>query len=169
MTCMEIAVNAANDPVRKYSTRNPEKIADEMNIQIVPMPFSKQKGVYTIIERQPIIMIKQDLHPVTRSIVIAHELGHHMLHKAQLKKTPNLQEFNIFDMTDNHIEYEANVFAAQLLLPDDDITDYIYQGYDIEKIVRTMKSDINLVALKVAILNSGSHKFREQEYRNKFY
>ena len=124
MTCMEIAVNAANDLVRKYSTRNPEKIADEMNIQIVPMPFSKQKGVYTIIERQPIIMIKQDLHPVTRSIVIAHELGHHMLHKAQLKKTPNLQEFNIFDMTDNHIEYEANVFAAQLLLPDDEITDY---------------------------------------------
>ena len=115
MTCMEIAVNTANDLVRKYSTRNPEKIADEMNIQIVPMPFSKQKGVYTIIERQPIIMIKQDLHPVTRSIVIAHELGHHMLHKAQLKKTPNLQEFNIFDMTDNHIEYEANVFAAQLL------------------------------------------------------
>lgn len=88
MTCMEIAVNAANDLVRKYSTRNPEKIADEMNIQIVPMPFSKQKGVYTIIERQPIIMIKQDLHPVTRSIVIAHELGHHMLHKAQLKKLP---------------------------------------------------------------------------------
>ena len=92
-----------------------------------------------------------------------------MLHKAQLKKTPNLQEFNILDMTDNHIEYEANVFAAQLLLPDDEITDYIYQGYDIEKIVRTMKSDINLVALKVAILNSGGHKFREQEYRNRFY
>ena len=31
MTCMEIAVNAANDLVRKYSTRNPEKIADEMS------------------------------------------------------------------------------------------------------------------------------------------
>ena len=36
-------------------------------------------------------------------------------------------------MTDNHIEYEANVFAAPQLLPDDDITDYKYPGYDIGK------------------------------------
>ena len=112
MTCMDIAVNAANTLIRKYGTRNPEKLAAQMKIEIAQMPFAKQKGVYTIIERQPFIIIKEDLHPVTRSIVIAHELGHHMLHKAELKKTPTLKEFNIFDMTDNHIEYEYKPCAV---------------------------------------------------------
>ena len=53
-------------------------------------------------------------------------------------------------MTTSRIEYEANVFAAQLMLPDDEITEYIYQGFDVQQIARAMKSDINLVALKVA-------------------
>ena len=114
-------------------------------------------------------MIKAGLHPVTRSIVIAHELGHHILHKDELKKTPSLQEFNLFDMTTSRIEYEANVFAAQMMLPDDEITEYIYQGFDVQQIAHAMKSDINLVALKVAERRSRGYKFREQEYKNKFY
>ena len=163
------AIAAANRIYRKYETRNPEKLAHRMDIIVEELLFKNQKGVYTIIDRQPIIMVKAGLHPVTRSIVIAHELGHHILHKDELKKTPSLQEFNIFDMTTSRIEYEANVFAAQLMLPDDEITEYIYQGFDVQQIARAMKSDINLVALKVAELRSQGHELREQEYRNKFY
>ena len=72
-------------------------------------------------------------------------------------------------MTTSRIEYEANVFAAQMMLPDDEITEYIYQGFDVQQIAHAMKSDINLVALKVAERRSRGYKFREQEYKNKFY
>ena len=35
------------------------------------------------------------------------------------------KEFNIFDMRENRMEYEANIFASQASLPDDTILEYI--------------------------------------------
>ena len=78
------------------------------------------------------------------------------------------QEFNIFDMRENRMEYEANVFAAQASLPDDTIIEYIKRGYDIQQIAKAMHSDINLIALKVDTLNSQGYQFRKQEHRNDF-
>ena len=63
---------------------------------------------------------------------------------------------------------QANLFAAQLMLPDDEIKEYIYRGYDVQQIARAMRSDINLVAIKVAELNRQGCCFREQEFRSNF-
>ena len=71
-------------------------------------------------------------------------------------------------MRENRMEYEANLFAAQLMLPDDEIKEYIYRGYDVQQIARAMRSDINLVAIKVAELNRQGCCFREQEFRSDF-
>ena len=78
------------------------------------------------------------------------------------------QEFNIFDMSDRRMEYEANIFAAQISLPDEEILEYIWQGYDVGQIAGTMYSDINLVALKVAELNRQGYSSRLQEVRGDF-
>lgn len=50
------------------------------------------------------------------------------------------------------MEYEANIFVAQISLPDDEILDYIERGYDVQQIARAMHSNINLVALKADAL-----------------
>ncbi|MDO5401342.1 MAG: ImmA/IrrE family metallo-endopeptidase [Eubacteriales bacterium] len=135
---------------------------------VVPRNFTKQKGVYKVIERNRYIFIKADLHPVMHSIVLLHEIGHDVLHRAEAIRVGGFQEFNIFDMRDHRMEYEANMFAAQIALPDEDILELIYNGYDVGQIARAMESDINLVALKVAELNSRGYSFREQEHRNDF-
>ena len=49
-----------------------------------------------------------------------------------------------------------------------DIMELIYKGFDVAQIARALRSDINLVALKVAELNSRGHSFRPQEYKNTF-
>ena len=51
---------------------------------------------------------------------------------------------------------------------DDEIKEYIYKGFDIHQIARAMRSDINLVAIKVAELNRQGYGFRTQEIRNNF-
>jgi Zn-dependent peptidase ImmA (M78 family) len=61
------------------------------------------------------------------------------------------------------MEYEANLFAAQIALPDDEILEYIHNGYDVEQTAQAMCSDVNLVALKVEDLNRRGYAFREQE------
>ena len=66
------------------------------------------------------------------------------------------------------MEYEANIFAAQISLPDDEILELIERGYDVQQIAKAMTSDINLVALKADDLIMQGYNFRRQEYRKEF-
>ena len=61
------------------------------------------------------------LSPQERKIVAAHELGHILLHSDKLKAAAH-HEMNIYDMGDK-TEYQANLFAADLLIDDEDVED----------------------------------------------
>ena len=52
------SVKAAHQIFNSFHTRNTERIAKNLGIMIVPCNFKSQKGVYKIIERNPIIFIK---------------------------------------------------------------------------------------------------------------
>ena len=41
------------------------------------------------------------------------------------------------------MEYEANIFASQISLPDDEILEYIENGYDIQQIAQMCIRDSN--------------------------
>lgn len=158
-------ITRADTIVREIGTRDPERIAKELGIVIKEVDFDRQKGVYKVIKRNRFIFIKSDLHEVMHRIVLLHEIGHDQLHR---KQATVFQEFNLFDMTSNSMEYEANLFAAQIALPDDDIIEHIYDGLDASQIARAMHSDINLVALKVSELSRRGYSFRNIEHRNDF-
>lgn len=160
-------IDMADILIKRYDTRNPYDIAAELDITIQKRPFTEQLGVFTIVLHNKFIFIKDNLDPVLENIVLLHELGHAMLH-SKVQKKVMFQEFHLFNMKLNRLEYEANVFASQIALPDDEIIDYIHQGYDVQQVASAMNSDINLVALKVEILNRQGYEFREQECRNDF-
>lgn len=161
-------VRKANQIYRRCGTRDPYRIAQELGIQIMECPFSKQRGAYKVIKRNRFIFVRQDLHQVMKDIVIFHEIGHDVLHRNEATKVGGFQEFEIFNMRDNRMEYEANVFASQLALDESDFLDYCERGYDVQQIARAMNSDINLVALKVDTLISQGYRLRPQEHRNDF-
>ena len=71
-------------------------------------------------------------------------------------------------MRDNRMEYEANLFAAQISLSDEDFLELAERGYDTQQIARTLNSDINLVALKADTLISQGYRLRQQEHCNDF-
>jgi len=158
----------ADDIVKQCGTRDPHRIARELGVEIMYCSFSQQRGAYKVVMRNRFMFIKSDLHPVMEKIVLLHELGHDTLHRNEATKVGGFQEFNIFDMRDNRMEYEANIFTAQISLPDDEILEYIERGYDIQQIARTMHSDINLVALKADALIMQGYKLRSQEYKRNF-
>ena len=161
-------VQTANKLVDTLGTRDPHRIARELGIEVVPVDFKRQRGAYKVLMRNRFIFIKNDLHPAMKNIVMLHEIGHDVLHRKEAVKAGGFKEFNIFNMQESRMEYEANMFAAQIALPDDEILEYIYGGYDVGQIARIMCSDINLVALKVSELNMQGHRFREQEHRSSF-
>jgi hypothetical protein len=71
--------------VREYGTRNADKLAEELGIVVIERPFKRQKGIYTVIERNRFVFLKSDLHPVQRSIVLLHEIGHDQNHREVLE------------------------------------------------------------------------------------
>lgn len=163
----EIATKA-NLLVADCGTRDPRRIADGLGIEVLRRPFKQQRGAYKLILGCPFIFLKDDLDPVMEAIVLSHELGHDRLHKDEAERSGGFHEFNIFDMQNNRMEYEANIFASQLMLPDDEVLEYIGSGFDIQQIAAAMDSDINLVALKIDTLISQGYLLRRQEHRNDF-
>lgn len=153
--------------VKHCDTRDPFKIAKELGIKVMFVDeFEKLKGMYRVIKRNRWIFINSNLSEGMQRIVCAHELGHDQLHR-NLAKGDGLMEFVLYDMY-SRPEFEANVFAAQILLPDDELLEHIYNGYDAEQIARIMSSDINLVALKVAAFNQQGYNFRGIDHNTIF-
>ena len=92
--------------------------------------------------------------------------------RSALSKVPHCKIYLIlrhmlYDMRSKP-EYEANIVAAEILLDNDELLDYIYYyRYSAEQIARAMHTDINLVALKIAHLNELGYDLRPIEHRSK--
>ena len=100
--------------VRKYNTRNPFEIINNLNVIVIFYPLKGVKGFYQYFQRNNIIYIDNDLSESEQKVVCAHELGHMFLHK---KCNAIFMDTRTHFVT-NKYENEANTFAAELLIPD---------------------------------------------------
>lgn len=162
------AVTEAKRLHRMYETRNPYLIAKYLGIKIIECDFTTQKGAYRYYQRNGYIFVNKNLDAIMKAIVIFHEIGHHVLHKNEAVAAGYLREFSLFDMKNSEMELEANSFAAEFMLDEDELLEYIDYGYNIAKIARAMNSNINLIALKIVDLNARGYHFREQEHNTRF-
>ena len=157
-----------NRLVKKCGSRNPFEIATDIGVEVLfCKDFGPLKGMYRVIKRNRFIFINKDLTDGMQRIVCAHELGHDQLHRQFAKKNP-IQEFMLYDMRSKP-EYEANIVAAEILLDNEELLEYIYRyRYSAEEIAHAMNTDINLVALKIAHLNELGYDLRPIEHRSDF-
>lgn len=138
---------------KRYGTRDPAKLAEALGISVVyNSSFTALKGFYMVLNRKRYIVINDNLDANEKKIVLAHEIGHDRLHR-DLACDAGLREFVLYDMK-SRPEYEANLFAAELLLDDAEIDSLAREGYDIEEMAKMLETDINLAALKVSAMNA---------------
>lgn len=109
--------------VKKWGTKNPYKLCKYLKIEILYMDLGKIKGIYKKTLTNKFIVINENLSEFCQMIVLAHELGHALLHHSKEIKT--LKDYDLFPKYNNQIEIEANTFAAELL-SDENIDDYEY-------------------------------------------
>ena len=101
--------------IRKYNTQNPFKLAEALNIEYIIGSMGKCSGCYLYLKRHRCIFINEDLSDIDMLFVMAHELGHAILHRAEncyFIRNKTLLSTECF-------EKEANIFAAELLIPDE--------------------------------------------------
>ena len=122
--------------------------------------------MYRVIKRNRFIILNAKNSEQIDRIVCAHELGHDQLHR-DFACRQAFQEFMLYDMSTRR-EYEANIFAAELLLEDETVLEMIAAGLDTVQIAAATETDINLVALKVDCLIRAGHPLRVQQHNSKF-
>lgn len=127
--------------IKKYKTTNPFEIASRMNIHVIEWDLHEEiKGFYQYEKRNRIIFINMNLENNEKIVVCAHELGHAVLHPKV--STPFIRKYTLFSV--DKIEREANLFAAELLIPDD-----CFQEYDnIFDIASAYQVPVELAKLK---------------------
>lgn len=104
--------------VQKWGTRNPEKLASYLDIHVVYKDYSLHtKGYFIKTLRNKFIVVNSALEEWERKIVLAHELGHAVLHFSE--PIYFIREYTLFPV--GPYEQEANKFAAELLIDDDEI------------------------------------------------
>lgn len=94
---------------------DPFALAEMLGVRIRYFPLGGLKGFYLVLNDIPFIAIDRDLPEGLQRIVCAHELGHHLLHRAETSQGFN--DYELYRM-ENRFERDANLFAALLLLPD---------------------------------------------------
>ena len=159
-------IKRARRLVRECETNDPFRIAREAGTEVVFRDLGQLKGMYACIKRNRYIVINQHMGAWLQKLVCAHELGHDQFHR-ELAVNRWMYEFMLYNMNQRP-EYEANVFAAELLLRDMDIIEMSDSGLDIEQIARSLYSDVNLVALKLGLLTQRGYRFRQFDYKNDF-
>jgi len=152
-------IKEARRLVRLFGSRDPFKLARELGIHIIfDYDFNALKGMYKVIKRSRFIFINGNLSEREQRMVCAHELGHDRFHR-QFAKSNTLQEFMLYDMRSKP-EYEANIFASELLVDDSDIFSLIENDYDIFQMAKALGEDMNLILIKIDELRKQGHELR---------
>lgn len=107
---------------KKYGTKNPYSLCSKLKIKILYLDLGEIKGIYKKVLTNKFIVINENLDEFCQKVVLAHELGHAILHNS--KEVQTLKDYDLFPRFSNRIELEANTFAAELLI-DDTVDDYV--------------------------------------------
>ncbi|MCR8635776.1 ImmA/IrrE family metallo-endopeptidase [Paenibacillus radicis (ex Xue et al. 2023)] len=111
---MAMIKNMVKQLVSLHGTNEPQRIASLMQIIVFYEEFKNVWGYFNTSRRIMMIHVNRNLDETLQRFVIAHELGHRVLHpkvNVPFLKSNTLQSID-------RIEREANQFAVELLIPD---------------------------------------------------
>ncbi len=132
----------------RFGNRNPEDWARGLGIHLYERSdFHQLMGMFAVISDRPCIFLNGALREEERRMVLAHELGHALLHRGEAGLV-DLAAFTLFS-TSNRMEYEANVFAAHLLIEEAEVLRLAQEGADLPVMAHRLGVDINLLLIKL--------------------
>lgn len=101
------------DLIKKYNTSNIKELVDHLDISIEYQDFKAKTldSRLMIVDSKGYIFVRSDLDCAYENFLIAHELGHYVLHHDE-----NISFNFLRRVYKTRLEREANVFAIRLLM-----------------------------------------------------
>ena len=134
----------ADSLVRKFKTRDPFRIAEDLGIVVIITPLQGIRGFYQYLQRCSIIYIDSSLGDQDARFVCAHEIGHALLHRGCNRIFMDTHTY----FAVNRYEVEANRFAVNLLFDDTDLKDFL--EYPIQIAADCMGVSLELAEYRMA-------------------
>ena len=145
----------------RYHTSDPYEICREMRIRVLRSSMGTEpescKGFFVVRNRCKVIVLNCDLPDHIQRIILVHELAHANLHCNMAISA--FHEFSVLESS-NTMEYEANVFAAEFLLSDDDIFEALEDQLDFFGTASLLNVPPELLSFKIRILQQEGYSIR---------
>ena len=165
---LEFISRSVEDLKRDFADNDPFQIVKSMGIILLFEGMGKAKnackGFFLVKYGQPSITINSDLPKMTQKIICAHELGHAVLHSQKLGME-SFHDFTLFDAA-SVAEYEANVFAAELLLKDEDVFELLNDATSFFGVASILRVPPELLDFKFRVLKRKGYQFVEPPYQS---
>lgn len=127
---------------RKYGTNNPFAIADCLGI-LYQVGNMECDGCYMFLKNHRYIFLSQNLSEAEMMLVMAHELGHAILHRKD--NCYFIRNKTLF--LNSKKEVQANKFAAELLISDEFLQEN--KEFTVEQVSRMLGYDQKLLELRL--------------------
>jgi len=156
----EYISKAACRAINKTGETDPIRICEALGILTLFEPMGTYleacKGFFLSQSRKMAVTINSDLSEELQKIICAHELGHAVLHRkgAGLKA---FHDFMLFD-TVSHYEYEANLFAAELLLRDKEVLSVLNDDLSFFQAAQALNVPAELLDFKFRAMKRKGYK-----------
>lgn len=129
-------VSSAKDLIKNLNIKSYpvdlHKILKELNITYKESALPNDtSGILERINSEKdeyIIIVNKNHPPARKNFTIAHELGHYCLHRNQKNKFEDHTFFR--NKNSSTEESQANIFAAELLMPEEEFLNVINRGVD---------------------------------------
>lgn len=149
--------------INKYDETDPFRLCEHLGILVVFEKFSNNlKGYYFQQSRIKIIVINSNLPEELQRIICAHELGHAILHK-ELAAKNTLNDFALFDSVTKP-EFEANLFAAELLIRDEALIERLNDDLSFFGVASALYVPAELLDFKFRILKHKGYRLEAPLY-----
>lgn len=153
--------------IKKFKTRDPREILEGRGVKLIAFKEPTQLlGMYKVIMRNRFVFYNPFVDERIINMVLAHELGHDLYHRSELKN--GIAEYELFDIRTD-MELEANIFAAHLLLDEKALIDDITQGYTYNELASLYDVNANLMIFKLNEMHRMGMPIRKNEADSKFF
>lgn len=158
-------VKTAESVLDKYGGRNVFETAENSGANVWFRKLGGLKGFYICENGKRYIVINEALDDTMQKVVCAHEFGHDMLHREL--SVGGIREGTLF-LDTNKTEREANLFAACMLISDEEMLDAIYESSDIAGAASLLGLPREIVKYKLKAMNCKGYDFKTDDIENDF-
>lgn len=160
---VDYIINEVQALVEKTNTRNPKDICRFLGYKLRYLDLQRKlKGYFIVINRITNIVLDENIVDAYQPVLIAHELGHARLHKQATAMT-GFQEMEFLEKRETEpLEYEANLFAAELLLDDQEVLKLLNQ-YTFFETAKILEVPAALLDFKLILLKAKGYRLQPME------